>query len=55
MTVRYCCIKKQFKCLSLYTVTSRLFTHIVSTEKMRKDIRDTKYTYCKSFFDIASN
>ena len=33
------------------TVTSRLFTHIVSIEKMRKDIKDrknmrgTKYTY----------
>ena len=34
-----------------HTVTSRYFTHIVSTEKMRKDMRDrkdmrgTKYTY----------
>ena len=34
-----------------FTVNSRLFTHIVSTEKMRKDMRDrkdnrgTKYTY----------
>ena len=27
----------------LYKVTSRLFTHIVSTEKMRKDIGDRKY------------
>ena len=27
-----------------YTVTSRLFTHIVSTEKMRKDTRDRKDT-----------
>ena len=33
------------------TVTSRLFTHIVSIEKMRKDMKDrkdmrgTKYTY----------
>ena len=41
----------------LATVTSRLFTHIVSTEKIhkdvryRKDMRVTKYTY----FDIASN
>ena len=44
------------------TVTSRLFKQIVSTEKMRKDMRDckdmkgTKYTYYNSFFfDIASN
>ena len=40
------------------TVTSRLFTHIVSTEKMRKYMRDlkdmsgTKYTYCNSYFLI---
>jgi len=38
------------------TVTSRLFTHIVSTEKMRKDMRDrkdirgTKNTYCNGYF-----
>ena len=38
------------------TVTSRLFTHIVSTEKMRNDLRDrkdprvTKYTYYNSCF-----
>ena len=44
------------------TVTSRLYTQIVSTEKMRKDMRgckgmrSTKYTYYnKLFFDIASN
>ena len=42
-----------------YTVTSRLFTHIVSTEKMRKDTKDrkdtrgAKYTYYNGcFFDI---
>ena len=41
----------------LVTVTSRLFTHIVSTEKLRKDMRDlkdlrsTKYV----FFVIAFN
>ena len=47
---------------SMYTFTSRLFTHIVSTEKMRKymrdrkDMRGTNYTYFIScFFDIASN
>ena len=40
------------------TVTSRLFTHIVSTKKMRKDMRDrkdmrgTNYTYCISCFLI---
>ena len=40
------------------TVTSRLFTHIVSTEKMRKDTRDrkdtrgTKCTYCNGCFLI---
>ena len=40
------------------TVTSRLFTHIVSTEKMRKDMRyrkdtrGTKYTYYKGCFLI---
>ena len=40
-------LKNKFK----HTVTSRLFTHIVSTEKLRKDTRDrkdtrgTKYTY----------
>ena len=46
----------------LNTVTSHIFTHIVSTEKMHKDMRDckdmrsTKYTYYnKTFFDIASN
>ena len=27
-----------------YTVTSRLFTHIVSTEKSRKDMRNHKET-----------
>ena len=38
------------------TVTSRLFTHTVSTEKMRKDMidrkdmRGTKYTYYNSCF-----
>ena len=38
------------------TFTSRLFTHIVSTEKMRKDMidrkdmRGTKYTYYNSCF-----
>ena len=32
-------------CINLLsTVTSRLFTHIVSTEKIRKDTRDRKYT-----------
>ena len=42
------------------TVTSCLFTHIVSTEKMRKDLRDrkdsrgTNYTYyINCFFNIA--
>ena len=41
-----------------YTVTSRLFTHIVSTEKMRKYLRDHKdlrganYTYYISCFLI---
>ena len=44
----------------ILTVTSRLFTHIVSTEKMRKDTRDrkdtrgTKFTIM-AFFDIASS
>ena len=44
----------KFKC----TVTSRLFTHIVSTEKARKDMRDrkdtrgTKYTYYNGCFLI---
>ena len=28
----------------IITVTSRLFTHIVSTEKVRKDMRDRKDT-----------
>ena len=28
----------------LYTVTSRLFMHIVSTEKMHKNMRDRKDT-----------
>ena len=47
-----------------FTVTSRLFTHIVSTEKVRKDMRDRKdmrgmkYTnllhFNSCFFDIAS-
>ena len=32
------------------TVTSRLFTHIVSTEKMHKDMKGTKYTYSNGFF-----
>ena len=38
------------------TVTFRLFTHIVSTEKMRKYMRDreytrgTKYAYSNSYF-----
>ena len=42
----------------MYTVTSRLFTHIASTEKMRKDMRDrkdmrcTKYTYYNGYFLI---
>ena len=42
----------------VYTVTSRLFTHIVSTEKMHKDTRDrkdtrgTKYTYYNGCFLI---
>ena len=42
----------------LITVTSRLFTHIVSTEKVRKDMRDrkdtrgTKYTYYNDSFLI---
>ena len=41
-----------------FTVNSRLFTHIVSTEKMRKDMRDrkdnrgTKYTNCNCYFLI---
>ena len=41
------------------TVTSRLFTHIVSTEKMRKDMTDrkdmkgTKHTYLNGCFFIA--
>ena len=40
------------------TVTSRLFTHIVSTEKVRKDMRDrkdirgTNYTYYISCYLI---
>ena len=44
--------------VNIDTVTSRLFTHIVSTEKMRKDMRDrkdmrgTKYTYYNSCFLI---
>ena len=54
----YCCyrdVKKRYNqssktefasCISIAcTVTFRLFTHIVSTEKVRKDTRDTKYTY----------
>ena len=32
------------------TATSRLFTHTVSTEKMRKDMRGTNYTYYISCF-----
>ena len=46
------------KSLVLTTVTSRLITHIVSTEKMRKDTRDrkdtrgTKYTYYNGCFLI---
>ena len=42
----------------LITVTFRMFTHIMSTEKMRKDIRDrkdmrgTKYNYYISCFLI---
>ena len=41
-----------------YTFISRLFTHIVSTEKLRKDMRDrkdmrgTNYTYYISCFLI---
>ena len=48
-------LDKQFK---HSTVTSRLFTHIVSTEKMGKDMRDrkdmrgTKYTNYNSCFLI---
>ena len=35
------------------TVTSRLFMHIVSTEKLRKDMRGIKHTYYNgSFFFI---
>ena len=44
------------------TVTSRLFTHIMSTEKLGKEIRDRKdrrgikHTYYNgSFFYIASS
>ena len=41
-----------------YTFISRLFTHIVSTEKLRKDMRDrkdmrgTNYTYYISCYLI---
>ena len=46
-----------------FTVTSRLFTHIVSTEKSRKEMRDRKdtrgikHTYYNGslFFYIASS
>ena len=38
------------KSLVLTTVTSRLITHIVSTEKMRKDPRGTKHTYLMAVF-----
>ena len=31
------------------TVTSRLYTHIVSTEKVRKDTRDRKDTRCTKY------
>ena len=48
--------------IKIDTVTSRLFTHIVSTENVRKDMRDrketrgTKYThYNGCFFNIASS
>ena len=39
------CFLAVSKCLHFFsnTVTSRLFTHIVSTEKIRKDVRDRKY------------
>ena len=49
---------KIFCCYNNYVVTSRLFTHIVSTEKMRNDLRDrkdsrgTNYTYYISCFLI---
>ena len=54
---------KFFFCMYfLYTVTSRLFMHIVSTEKLRKEMRDRKdprgikHTYYNgSFFYIASS
>ena len=42
-------IKKLF--ILLFTVTSRLFTRIVST-KMRKDTRGTKYTCYNGYFLI---
>ena len=37
---------------TIYTVTSRLFTHIRSKEKMCKDMKGTKYTYYNSCFLI---
>ena len=45
---------KRFSKLKVYTVTFLLFTHVMSTEKVRKDsrnrkdIRGTKYTYHNS-------
>ena len=45
---------KNFSKLKVYTVTFLLFTHVMSTEKVRKDsrnrkdIRGTKYTYHNS-------
>ena len=66
--LKICCVKagdkkiiiKNFSFVieKVNTVTSRLFTHIVSTEKVRKDIRErkdtrgTKYTYYNDCFLI---
>ena len=55
MLIFYKPIKNCFFFKLVITVTSRLFTHIVSTEKnMRdcKDMRDTNYTYCIGCFSI---
>ena len=54
--------KKRLQQLKKTVTVTRLFTHIVSTEKSRKDMRDRKDTrgikhtyYNGSFFYIASS
>ena len=54
-------LKKDISIKILDTVTSRLFTHIVSSEKSRKEMwdrkdpRGIKHTYYNIFFYIASS